>query len=171
MPITSIRTETTVDKLITRVHGKLPAARMRELREAVLAANPHIAARDTLSPGTVVVVPPRDAATPPRRPPRGEAPDADDPIATLSHAIEEYAGVLRERLKLRAGALDDAERMIHSDEFRRDVLEHREARPLIDRMTEAMKVERAELAEADDAMAEDVRALVDALRKLDAKLD
>ena len=52
MPVTAVRTEKTVEEVVTRTFGRLPAAELKAIVAATLAANPHIKEGAALTPGT-----------------------------------------------------------------------------------------------------------------------
>jgi phage tail protein X len=169
MPITAISTDTTVEKLVTRMFGKLPAAKLRAATEATLAANPHLADASNVPAGTVVVVPTLDVADPPSV--REEARISDDQVKAIAGAIAGYQQEIVERLAQRASTLGDAAKLLGSAQFKRDLEGVEDAAPLLPDLAAALKTERRELTERRDLLAKDVSSLTDALAALGRQLE
>ena len=169
MPITAITADTTVEKLVTRMFGKLPAARLRAVTEATLAANPHLTDARNVPAGTVVVVPPLDVADPP--PVREEARIADDQVKAIAGALASYQERIVKGLEERSKMLSDASKMLGSGQFKRDIEGVEDAAPLVEEAGAALKTERRELAEQRERIAKDVSSLTDALAALARQLE
>ena len=170
MPITAITADTTVEKLVTRVHGKLPDAQLRAATEATLAANPHLAGLSRLPAGAVVVVPPLDQ--PPGAPParggggRAGARASEDAVRAIADALAEYRDQLAARGGEREEALAETQRVLDSNEFRRAIHGVEEAAPLVERLGAAVEAEREELAAMRKMLGKEARSLRDALQAL-----
>jgi len=164
MPITAITADTTVEKLVTRMFGKLPAARLRAVTEATLAANPHLADPNNVPAGTVVVVPTLDVADPPSV--REEARIADDTVKAIAGALKGYQEQIVERLEQRAATLGEATKLIGSTQFKRDLEGVEDAAPLVAELGAALKNERRELTERRELLAKDASSLIEALAEL-----
>ncbi len=169
MPITTTTAATTVEKLVTRMFGKLPAARLRAATEATLAANPHLADASNVPAGAVVVVPPLEVAEPPKL--REEARLSDDHVKAIAGALTGYQERIAERLEQRAATLGEATKLIASAQFKRDVGAVEEAAPLLADLGAALKVERRELTARRDQLAKDVSSLTEALAALARQLE
>jgi len=168
MPITAINADTTVEKLVTRMFGKLPAARLRAVTEATLAANPHLADERNVPAGTVVVVPPLDVADPP--PVREEATIADDHVKAIAGALASYQERIMGGLEERAKMLGDSSKLLGSSQFKRDVEGVEDAAPLLGELAAALKNERREIADQREQVAKDIAGLTDALTALARQL-
>jgi phage tail protein X len=169
MPITATTTATTVEKLVTRMFGKLPAARLRAATEATLAANPHLSDASNVPAGTVVVVPPLEVAEPTAL--REEARVSDDQIKAMAGAIAGYQEKIAERLEQRAATLGEATKLLSSSQFKRDVGAVEEATPLLTDLGATLKVERREITARRDLLAKDVSSLTEALVALARQLE
>lgn len=169
MPITATTAATTVEKLVTHMFGKLPAARLRAATEATLAANPHLADANNIPAGTVVVVPPPEGAEPPAS--HEEARLSDDHVKALAGALTGYHEQLAERLEQRAVTLGETTKLLSSSQFKRDVEAVEEAAPLLTEVGAALKVERREITARRDLLAKDVSSLTEALAALARQLE
>lgn len=169
MPITATTSATTVEKLVTHMFGKLPAARLRAATDATLAANPHLADANDVPAGTVVVVPPLEGAEPPAS--RDEVQLSDDHVKALAGALTGYQERIVERLEQRAASLGEATKLLSSSQFKRDIEGVEEAAPLLKDLGAALKVERREITERRDLLAKDVTSLTEALAALARQLE
>lgn len=169
MPITAITADTTVEKLVTRMFGKLPAAKLRAVTEATLAANPHLTDARNVPAGTVVVVPPLDVTDPP--PVREEARIADDPVKAIAGALASYQERIVARLEERAAVLGEAAKLVGTTQFKRDVEGVEDAAPLVAELGAALKTERKELAEQRERITKDVASLTDGLTALARQIE
>jgi phage tail protein X len=169
MPITAITADTTVEKVVTRMFGKLPAAKLRAVTEATLAANPHLASATNVPAGTVVVVPSLDVTDPP--PVREEARISDDTLKAIAGAITSYQEQIVSRLKQQADTLGEATKLIGSTQFKRDVEGVEDAAPLLKELGAALKTGRGELTEQRELLAKDTASLTEALAALALQLE
>ena len=169
MPITAITADTTLEKVVTRMFGRLPAASLRAATEATLAANPHLVNADSVPAGTVVVVPPLEVADPPAV--RDEARVSDDQVKAIAGALTKYQEQIAERLEQRAAAVSEASKLLGSAQFKRDLEGAEEAAALLPELGAALKVERRELSERRELLAKDVASLTDALAALARQLE
>jgi phage tail protein X len=141
MPITTIDTETTIDQLIAKRYGKLPAAKRKMLHAAILAANPQLDDAAELAPGMIVILPALAGGTAVRAV-EGANPEL---IERIRGALAVYRDELGAKLKKRDSELAASMRTLESEQFRR-LLEQVPGSPdYLESMRQGGKAEREEL--------------------------
>ena len=166
MPVTVIRREESLDQVITRTHGKLTAAQLKDVRTATLAANPHLTTDQPLAPGAIVVVPPA------RVTPGAAAPEtiANDVAKVLAAAISEYRGDLASRVDASRAELSERAKTLKSAPLRRAITQVPGGEEMLAALESATKQALADADDAREYLKGDLDALGADLRRLSEKL-
>jgi phage tail protein X len=169
MPITANTTDTTVEKLVTRMFGKLPAAKLRAATEATMAANPHLVDASNVPAGTVVVVPSLDVVN--STSVRDDARIADDTVKAIASELASYQEQMAKGLEQRAAALGETAKLTGSAQFKRDLAGVEEAAPFLGELDAALKAERREVTERREFLSKDISSLTEDLATLARQLE
>lgn len=169
MPINAINSDTTVEKLVTRLFGRLPAARLRTVIEATLAANPHLGNASDVPAGTIVVVPQLDVADPPSV--REEARISDQQVRDITGALADYAKQIVGQLDQHANSLAGDAKMLGSAQFKRDLAGVDDAVPLLPDLAATLNSEQREVTERRELLTKDASSLTEALAALARHLE
>ena len=167
MAVSVVGRSETLDQVIGRVHGKVSAAQLKDLRTATLAANPHLNESAPLAPGTVIVVPPRAQDTPP-------ASRTDQlssaVVTTLATALGRYRTELGARLETSQGELAETAKLLKSAKVKKAIEQVPGAPELASAVESATKAAQADAAEAIEHVRKDLEALDADLQKLLGRL-
>ena len=166
MPVTVSRREETLEQVITRTHGKLTAAQLKEVRAATLAANPHLTAGEQLAPGAIVVVPPARVA--PAAATRETI--ANDVAKVLDAAVTQYRDDLAGRVDAARAELTERAKSLKSAPLRRAIAQVPGGEEMLTALDSATKQALADADDAREYLKADLDALGADLRALSDKL-
>src|SRR2546429_418001 len=89
MAITIFTGEKRISDIVTRLFGDLPADQLKLAEEALLNANPHLKALQTLKPGAIIMVPSMAGLEPKQGASASEHPSAAT-VTAVVRSLEEY---------------------------------------------------------------------------------
>lgn len=162
MPITTVETATTVDKLIADRYGKLPAPQRKELRAAMLAANPHLDHTTAIKPGAVVILPAQSGSASAR----GDVGTSPEMVEGIVAALSAYRDDLLQKAGARTAELEQSLHTLDSPEFMRAIGHVPEAGEFVDSTRQDGKAEMDELEQIRQFAGADIEKLIDELKGL-----
>lgn len=163
MPVTAVRTEKTIEEVVTRAFGRLSAADLKAVVTATLAANPHLKEGTALTPGTLVVVTRPRAVDAPAD--RVDAPQ-DLAITAVLEALGQYRDATVKQLEVQQAEHEEAAKLLKGARFRRIAEAIPQSAELLPGIEAALKEVQATNTESATFVRKELDTIDDDLRAL-----
>jgi len=166
MSIATVHSERTIEQLIITLYGKLPAAHLDFIKDAILRANPQLDESGTLEPGTAIVVP--------SIPAEFESAIAGDSASgkvakAISDALSSYRRDLVGKIDHRKQELDGIAETLKGDPFRKGG-KNTIGAEWVQGLKETSETEQAELARNRIFIEQELEIINNGLERLANKL-
>ncbi len=168
MRITAFRGERSITELVDKFYRDLTPATRRSAEQALLKANPHLAALHAVREGAVLVIP--DVSGARGKFQRGGANPAVDLLATVTDALGQYRQQLARNAKTEAARVNSEIKTLADKEIQHRLADSAELKQLAAALESSLK-QRAGNAKAVQEFAgktldradQDIKQLIDAL--------
>lgn len=167
MRITTLHEATSVDALVDRMFARLTADDRRKVAAAVVKANPALAGRDRLEPGTVLRIPTVPGVMlAPAAGPWGSADPAGEVRDWVTRAVKEYGAHHARRHALHQEQLKQQGALLGDEKLKAALRGRQDAAQLVPGIEAAIKARTKESAAVHKEVEEAVNKLTETLGSL-----